>query len=106
MWKTARKNAFAHKLRLALTALAVVLGVMFMVGTLVLTGTVKHDIDGLVTQSVQGYSAVVRATTPYSTSGDFGGGRSGNNRPLTPESVLTAVRATPGVAAADGVVQG
>jgi len=105
MWRTARKNAFAHKLRLALTALAVVLGVTFMAGTLVLTATVKQSIDGLVTQAVSGYTAVVRAKEPYSTS-QFGGGGIGNARPLTPDAVLTDVRAVPGVSAADGVVQG
>jgi putative ABC transport system permease protein len=106
MWRTARKNAFAHKLRLALTALAVVLGVTFMAGTLVLTATVKQSIDGLVTQAVSGYNAVVRAKAPYSTSEFAGGGGLGNARPYTPDAVLTAVRATPGVSAADGLVQG
>jgi putative ABC transport system permease protein len=105
MWRTARKNAFAHKLRLALTALAVVLGVTFMAGTLVLTATVKRSIDGLVEQSVGGYSAVIRASTPYTTSA-FGGSAFANDRPTTPDSVLTIAKATPGVAAADGVIEG
>ena len=109
MWNHAIKSLSAHKLRLALTAIAVVLGVTFMAGTLVLTGTIKHEIDGLFTQAVSGYDVVVRASTPYKSNGDFGGGGSGggvNSRPLIPGSVLSTIRATPGVAAADGTIQG
>ena len=108
MWKTARKNLYAHKLRLALTALAVVLGVAFMAGTFVLTDTIKHDVGGLFKQTTSGYDAVVRATTPYSATpaGGGGGGGISNSRPLTPESLLAIVKSTPGVAAADGSVQG
>jgi putative ABC transport system permease protein len=111
VWNHALKSLAAHKLRLALTAIAVVLGIAFMAGTLVLTGTIKHDIDGLFTQATSGYSVVVRATTPYGNSSEFGGGGGGggggaNSRPLTPESLLPVVRDTPGVAAANGSVQG
>ncbi len=55
MWRTARKNLYAHKLRLALTALAVVLGVAFMAGTFVLTDTLKHDVDGIFKQTTAGH---------------------------------------------------
>jgi putative ABC transport system permease protein len=111
MWNQAIKNLSAHKLRLALTAVAVVLGVAFMAGTLVLTGTLKHTIDGLFRQTTSGYSVVVRATTPYSASGVFSGGGGGaggaaNSRPLTPESLIPTIRATPGVADAVGSLQG
>lgn len=106
MWNHAIKSLAAHKLRLALTAVAVVLGVTFMAGTLVLTGTIKHEIDGLFSQATSGYNVVVRASTPYKASGDFGGGNGVNSRPLIPDSLLPTIRATPGVAAADGVIQG
>ena len=39
MWKVTIKGLMAHKLRLALTALAIVLGVTFISGTPVLTDT-------------------------------------------------------------------
>jgi len=52
------KSLLAHKLRLALTALAVVLGVMFMAGTFVLTDTIKHSINGLINQGTAGKSAL------------------------------------------------
>jgi putative ABC transport system permease protein len=111
MWNQAIKNLAAHKLRLALTAVAVVLGVAFMAGTLVLTGTIKHDIDGLFNRTTSGYSVVVRATTPYSASGVFsggggGGGGAANSRPLTPESLIPNIRSAPGVSDAVGSLQG
>jgi putative ABC transport system permease protein len=110
MWNQAIKNLGAHKLRLALTAVAVVLGVAFMAGTLVLTGTIKHNIDGLFRQTASGYSVVVRATTPYSTSNTFsqggGGGGAANSRPLTPASLIPTIRSAPGVADAAGSLQG
>jgi putative ABC transport system permease protein len=101
MLKATLKSVMAHKLRLALTALAVVLGVAFMAGTFVLTDTIKHTFDTLFAQTAAGKDAVVRAIAPYGNNGDFSG-----NRPLTPESLLDTVRATPGVAAADGSVGG
>src|SRR6266487_1743741 len=99
----------AHKLRLALTALAVVLGVMFMAGTFVLTDTIKHSINGLINQGTAGKSVVVRGIASFSSEGHMGGGQErlgGNNRPLVPESLLATVKGVPGVAAADGQVQG
>lgn len=102
MLKATVKSLLAHKLRLALTALAVVLGVAFMSGTFVLTDTIKHTFNALFQQTSAGKDAVVRAVAPYGdNSGDFNG-----NRPLTPQSVVATVRATPGVAAADGSVGG
>jgi putative ABC transport system permease protein len=111
MWNQAIKNLSAHKLRLALTAIAVILGVAFMAGTLVLTGTIKHTIDGLFRQTTSGYSVVVRATTSYTASGAFSGGGGGaggaaNSRPLTPESLIPVIRSTPGVSDAVGSLQG
>ncbi len=103
MWRVTIKSLAAHKLRLALTALAVVLGVAFMSGTFVLTDTIKHDINGLISQSTAGRSAVVRARAPY---GDKSGGFAQDVRPLTPESLQQVVRSVPGVAAADGTLQG
>jgi putative ABC transport system permease protein len=101
MLKATLKSLLAHKLRLALTALAVVLGVAFMAGTFVLTDTIKHTFDTLFQQTSAGKDAVVRATAPYGNSGDFTG-----NRPLTPDSLLATVQAVPGVAYADANVGG
>jgi putative ABC transport system permease protein len=102
MFKATIKSLIAHKLRLALTALAVVLGVAFMSGTFVLTDTIKHTFNTLFQQTSVGKDAVVRAVAPYGgNSTDFN-----SDRPLTPESLLATVQATPGVAAADASVGG
>src|SRR5580704_10595200 len=99
------KGLMAHKLRLALTAIAVVLGVAFMSGTFVLTDTIRATFNQLFAQTSVGRDAVVRAVAPYGSNTGRGGGI-GGSRPLTPDSVLSLVRATPGVQAADGTVQG
>ena len=101
MLKATLKSLLAHKLRLALTAVAVVLGVAFMAGTFVLTDTIKHTFDTLFQQTSAGKDAVVRAVAPYGNNGDFTG-----NRPLTPDSLLSTVQGTPGVAFADANVGG
>ncbi|HEX4865711.1 MAG TPA: ABC transporter permease, partial [Acidimicrobiales bacterium] len=105
MFKATLKSIVAHKLRLALTALAVVLGVAFMSGTFVLTDTIKHTFNQLFQQTSAGIDAVVRGVAPYGTGG--AGPDSGNgNRPLTPASLIDSVRSASGVAAADGSVSG
>jgi len=48
------KGLLAHKIRLATTAIAVLIGVAFMAGTLVLTATISKTFDGLFTDSYAG----------------------------------------------------
>jgi len=99
MWKVTRKGLAAHKLRFALTALAVFLGVAFMSGTLVLTATIQSTFDNLFSNIYRGTDAVVRAKEVLSA--DFGAGL----RPPIPESLLDQVRSAPGVASASPNVQ-
>ena len=61
MRKATLKGLLAHKLRLALTALSVVLGVAFVSGTFVLTDTINHTFDNLFTEVSQGVDVTVRA---------------------------------------------
>lgn len=105
MFRATLKSLAAHKLRLALTALAVVLGVAFMSGTYVLTDTIKHTFNQLFQQTSAGKDAVVRGIAPYGNGGN-GQGSVGGNRPLTPASLIDTIRSAPGVAAADGSVSG
>jgi putative ABC transport system permease protein len=105
MFKATLKSIAAHKLRLALTALAVVLGVAFMSGTFVLTDTIKHTFNQLFAQTSAGIDAVVRGVAPYGT-GSNGQDSGSGNRALTPESLIEPVRAAPGVLVADGSVSG
>ena len=108
MFKATIKSLMAHKLRLALTALAVVLGVAFMAGTFVLTDTIRNSINSLIGSTAGGKSAIVRGVSQFTSTGVRASqdSLSGNVRPLVPESLLATVRSVPGVAAADGSVQG
>ena len=60
MWRITLKGVAGHKLRYALTALAILLGVSFMAGTLVLTDTMSRSFDGLYTDIYHSTDAVVR----------------------------------------------
>ena len=45
VWKTSMRNFFAHKGRMALSAVAVLLSVAFVCGTLVFTDTMNTTFD-------------------------------------------------------------
>ena len=66
MWRVTLTGVVAHRLRYALTALSVLLGVAFIAGTFVLTDTMNSTFNGLYNQIYQGTGAVVRATEPFS----------------------------------------
>ena len=55
----ALRNLWERKMRTALTALAIVLGVMMVAGTYVLTDTIDRSFDRIFTESNQGIDAVV-----------------------------------------------
>ncbi|MBL8777899.1 MAG: ABC transporter permease [Acidimicrobiales bacterium] len=94
------KGLLAHKLRLALTALAVVLGVAFMAGSLVLTDTIRSVFDDLFAEVNAGVDAVVRKQETFE--GQFGQSQRGR---VTQED-LDLVESVPSVAAAEGQIAG
>lgn len=94
------RSIAGHKARLAMTGLAVVLGVALMAGTLVLTDTVGRTFDNLFADVYAGIDAEVRSTDIVES--PFGPDRRG---PID-ASLLATVAATPGVAAAEGTVAG
>jgi len=100
MWKATIKGLLAHKLRLALTALAIVLGVMFVTGTLVLTDTLHNTFTTLFDNIYQKIDFVVREKAAFSESAGTAA-----RRPIA-ESVAATVRAVPGVQYAEGTVSG
>jgi hypothetical protein len=93
------RGLFAHKLRLALTALAIVLGVTFISGTFVLTDTLNNTFSTLFASVYSKIDFQVRGVA------QFGSGESATRNPL-PESLLARLRSAPGVAAAYGQVEG
>ena len=102
MWKVTRKGLLAHKLRLALTALAIVLGVTFISGTLVLTDTLHATFTTLFGHAYQNVDFEVRGKAAFSDNPANGGAV---RKPI-PDSVLTTVQKVPGVAYAAGTVTG
>ncbi len=101
MWKVTINGLLAHKLRLALTALAIVLGVTFIAGTFVLTDTLNHTFTTLFGSIYQKIDFQVRGVAQFKNES-----ASGAVRDPMPESVLVTVRGVPGVEAASGVVGG
>jgi putative ABC transport system permease protein len=93
------KGLLAHKLRLALTALAIVLGVTFISGTFVLTDTLHNTFADLFGTVYSKIDFQVRGVA------QLGSGANATRNEL-PESLLATVRGVPGVAAAEGEVSG
>jgi putative ABC transport system permease protein len=102
MWKVTIKGLLAHKLRLALTGLAIVLGVTFISGTLVLTDTLHNTFNTLFSHIYQNVDFEVRANAAFNSNAPGGG----TGRKAIPESIITTVRDVPGVAFAQGTVAG
>jgi putative ABC transport system permease protein len=100
MFRTALRNVLAHKARLLMTVLAVMLGVAFVSGTLVFTNTIS---DALQKQSAKGFDHVDVAVTPKWK--DAEGDRLGESHELTRALVDDSAR-VPGAERAIGVVTG
>src|SRR5438034_75658 len=93
------KGLAAHKLRLALTALAIVLGVSFVAGTYVLTDTISKTFDELFQNVTQNVDVVVRSKDTISSEGD-------ELREPMPASLAGQIGRVDGVKAAEGSVSG
>ena len=99
MLKATLASLVARKLRLALTAFAVVIGVAFMSGSFVLSDTLTDTFDDLFQEVNQGKDVVVRPKPA------FGDATEGNGEPI-PAATLEAIRGVDGVAAVEGAVTG
>lgn len=99
MKRFALKGILGHKLRTALTALAIVLGVTMVSGTYVLTDSIDSAFDSIFTDVRKGSSVVVSGKPAF----DLSDG-SGATAPSFDEGVLELVRGVDGVAQADGGV--
>ncbi|MDQ2812702.1 MAG: ABC transporter permease [Actinomycetota bacterium] len=94
------KGLLAHKLRLALTGLAIILGVTFISGTFVLTDTLHNTFSVLFGNVYQKIDFQVRGVPQLGTTG------ANAVRNELPQSLLAKVRRVPGVGAAEGEVEG
>ena len=105
MTRVALKGLARRKLRAALTAVAIVLGVAMISGTYILTDTIKSAFGTVFTQVYKKSDVVITRKSAISEGeeGEEGGRAAG--APSFSESLLTTVRGLPGVAEADGGVQ-
>ncbi|AWZ04507.1 MULTISPECIES: ABC transporter permease [unclassified Streptomyces] len=101
MFRTALRNVLAHKARLLMTVLAVVLGVAFVSGTLVFTDTVGKAMSN---QSAKSYDGVAVSVTSYGPSRNTEGTQEGE--PGISQQTLDKVKALGGVDSASGRVHG
>jgi putative ABC transport system permease protein len=99
MLRTTLKNLAAHKFRLFATSLAVMLGVAFTTGTLVLTDTIQKTFDDLFADTYEDTDAVVRAEGAFDSEGIEQRGR-------VDASLLDTVAAVDGVGDAQPDVRG
>src|ERR671921_866469 len=100
IWATL-KSLLSRKLRLVLSGLAVVLGVMFVSGAFVLTDTLSRSFDNLFATVYADTDVQVHAKPAVQT-GDFDEDeRAGAG---VPADQVDKVRAVPGVASAHGFV--
>ncbi|MGW4567543.1 ABC transporter permease [Streptomyces sp. NPDC004561] len=97
--KTSMRNFFAHKGRMALSAVAVLLSVAFVCGTLVFTDTMNTTFDKLF----QATSSDVTVSAKDSSGSGETTSRTGKP-PVMPASVLGEVRGVRGVRSAEGTV--
>lgn len=99
MLRASLRSVFAHKVRLALSAVAVILGVAFVAGSLVFTDTISATFDKLFDQ----VSADVTVSRELAFEAQYPGQEVGTT--TVPAALLPAVAAVPGVAHAEGDVR-
>jgi putative ABC transport system permease protein len=100
MLRTTLKNLGARKLRLLTTSLAVLLGVAFMAGTLVLTDTIGKQFDGLFAEANAGTDAYVRGDAAFDDE------MLGDQRARVDASLVETFRGIDGVADAVPYIEG
>src|SRR4051794_30629995 len=96
MTKLALKGLLTRKLRSVLTGFAVVIGVAFVVGTLVFTDTIDASFKNLFERTQKGVDVEIESR--QAVKADF------SVPPTMPAAVLDRVKATPGVDVAEGSV--
>src|SRR3954469_21877739 len=95
MRKIAVRGLLARKLRLALTALAVALGVTLIAGTYIFTDTITKSFDNIFVQTNKGTDVAISPNDDLSADDD---------PPPIPARVLQQIKQVDGVEAAEGAV--
>jgi putative ABC transport system permease protein len=99
MWRTTLKSISAHKRRLLATCSAVLLGVAFLSGTLVLGDTMTEGFGDMFTEANAGTDAIVRSSVEVGEA-DFA------ERGLVDRALVDEIAAIDGVAAAEPRIEG
>ncbi|MCK1794483.1 FtsX-like permease family protein [Streptomyces sp. XM4193] len=105
MLRTALRNLFAHKARLSMTALAVLLGVAFVAGTLVFGDSVTQAFRNASTKNLDGVAVSVQAEYADTDGYAFADAGEPAETKLTAE-LVDRVRKLDGVSAVHPVVNG
>ena len=101
MIRVSLRGLAGRKLRAALTAIAIVLGVAMVSGTYVLTDSIDQAFGSIFTDVRKGSNAVISGRAAFRLTD-----QSGATEPPFDESLLAKVRALPEVAAAEASVNG
>jgi putative ABC transport system permease protein len=104
VWRATFKGLLAHKVRLALTALAIVMGVAFVAGTFILTDTMGRAFDDLFLTVNKGVAVQVSGVPKFESNGL--GGETAGSAERVPASLLGTIRQVDGVRSADGSLTG
>src|SRR5438132_9934429 len=104
MWRATIKGLLAHKVRLGLTALSIVLGVGFVAGTYILTDTMNRAFDNLFKQVNEGVAVQVSGIPKFKGTGR--GGQDAGPAQRVPNSLVAKVQNVPGVKDAEGALAG
>jgi putative ABC transport system permease protein len=95
MTKITLRGILARRLRSALTAAAVLLGVTVISGTLVFTDTINHAVSRAVTDAARGADVVVSGRAPVDST---------TQAPTVSAAVLRRIQRLPGVERAQGEI--
>jgi ABC-type lipoprotein release transport system permease subunit len=100
MLRTTLRNLAANKLRLLTTGFAVLLGVAFMSGTMILSATMDKTFDDMFVNAYDGTDGMVRSSSVLETPEGL------EIRPRIDESMVQTIEAVDGVAVAQAEVWG
>ncbi|MEV6210905.1 FtsX-like permease family protein [Kitasatospora sp. NPDC051914] len=104
MYRTALRNVLAHKGRLLMTALAVMLGTAFVAGTMVFSDTLGEAMKNSLSKSYSDIS--VQVTDPVADSPFRAREKSGKNQAKLTDDTVAKIAALPGTERARGSVGG